>query len=745
MKLRTLRYNCRGLDLRTNPLTREEGTAQEADNVRSNSSKELVNREDFTALNVPRSTATVPLDPAVALPEGTEILKMVQYKEEWILICKVLVVPVSVASPNNYRNKLYRYDKDANTVEEIPLNTGNMVDDATFGVYANYITPFDGKVSTLIDNNNLYFCSVGNGFDSTTVLDQQYYAKPSIYKYDGASWSLAGVYAQPSTINKDGGSAAPGFSYIRRVPFVIDDSNNVIFGDYGTDYEALDAGVNVVVRHLAGGNEKYPSVSCRIDSNQALSGGGGTFAVDFGALGKPQIGNKLMYVRTNGTEQTVYQFEVTAVGGSTLTIGNQKKWEVTGWETNLDNFQLDGGLHLGSSLEAWYTSTEYSSGFIFFEMGVSSQEVSIATVQAGKPLASPFEPVDLPLTTNFEDFYDTGLFYGNFPEGIRSITNYQESIVACDDSFVYFSGAGLNFSIENNSAFDTFKVGEEARGSMTTVRGNETFLMASRERGVWYISGNILTGNYRPQEYKSTEIGCSSPQGVVDLAGSLFFPSPRGFYLAMQGAQMREMSDKIEPIFVEDYYSIDPDMAGVEALTDLWREYILMYVPSKADEDEGIILLYSYYHHEWFKYSELLPKGGMLIEDREIYICDGEDIYKETADLSASTFTCKYVSNFHTLGDAGVEKKFIEVRAFTIGAEVGNVVSVRSYNNWDLEEADTDEVEDIEGIHIKRKFNGNRLYSMAIALETDSGNKIKFNGYEFTYSADQVEMRGTNE
>ena len=755
MKSRTLKYNFRGLDVRTNHLSRGEGTAQDCDNVRLDSSRNLINREDQVALNVPRSTAASPIIPADALPENTVILKVVEFATEtgdWVLLCKVNILPISPTEPNNYRNKLYTYKLSDNTVHEMPGINSNTALDATYGVYNENLTPFDGKISVEISQNVLYWTATSNTFSSTTepnLIAME--AKPSVYKFDGYQWGRAGTVSLTGTATGED-PAIPPVIYTLVFPLNIDAQSNIIFGNFNSVRNVFDDGVKdlqLARRFSSTQTEKYQAFAMEVDGAQllGLSGTVNITEVD-GAI--PPIGAWVMYVNSavvgSDTVDFISKWQITDYAAGVVTLDNRHRWDSSGWflDDNPIDIALTDASFMGTSLAANYYSVSPDKDYKYIGLAVvyTSSHTPVPIIRDSTLSFKPQE--ELPLTVNFENCYDNQIFYGNFPDGCISLTQYQQSLVSCDDKFLYFSGVGLNFSIENNSPFDSFKVGSENLGNMTAVKGNETFLMASRERGTWYISGSLLTGNYRVQEYKSTEIGCSSPNAIIELSGSMMFPAPRGFYLAQQGAQMNELSDSIEPIFTEDYLGIDPDMSRVEAEIDLWREYIYFYVPSKNALESGIILAYSYYFNEWYKYSQLLPEGGIIVDkiSRFLYICDGTDIYEETSDLSNASFSCKWLSNFHTMGDAGVEKKFVEMRAFTIGAEVDNTVLIRSYRNWDYSEASTDEEEEIDGIHIRRKFNSNRSYSMSMGFETEVGNKILFNGYEFSFDADQIEMRG---
>ena len=51
------KFQFRGLDTRSNKLTRQEGTASDCRNVFLNSNRDLIKRPDFSALNVPRAAS----------------------------------------------------------------------------------------------------------------------------------------------------------------------------------------------------------------------------------------------------------------------------------------------------------------------------------------------------------------------------------------------------------------------------------------------------------------------------------------------------------------------------------------------------------------------------------------------------------------------------------------------------------------------------------------------------------------
>jgi hypothetical protein len=462
------------------------------------------------------------------------------------------------------------------------------------------------------------------------------------------------------------------------------------------------------------------------------------------------------------TNWKFYKFKVEDVDYVTneVTLGEFQLYnDETGFFEDSATLELEDGVGLnapfcGTYINAIYGSVDYNFGYKLRGYSIMGSNLDTPFNDTLRVL-SPTAPINasavfqifpelLFITENLEDMLDESTIKLPPPKS-KHFINYLGAIVMCDKDFVYFSDFSVGGNIETFTAFDNLPVGSSEYGPITGVFANETFLAVFRERETYYITGNLFTLNYRIQSYKSTRIGCSSPESIIPFKGSGIFVSEKGVFVCAQGGRIDEISDIIEPLFTDDILGLELDMFDAKTIIDFKKEIVVIDFSSKLDDSTSYQVVYSYYHDEWFIYEDIKSRGCFEFIDDKLYTSDGEFIYKEgTESILADAY---YRSNFDSVKIPSLMKKFLKVWVSTIGIKDGFSVNIKSYKNWDTVNAITDEVKDGDGetLDVVQNLTGGSMSrSVAIELYSSTGNIMIFDGYEYTYQGDASEIKHDN-
>lgn len=788
--MRKLNYICRGLDLRTNELYRKEGTASDCRNVLLDTNKRLIKRNDMDETVIPRGIDGETGDFLSKLPFSSRIISIIPFDDH-----KLLIVKGSNDALTQTINLYYKWDEDLNTVSRVP-SALHMAPETASGNHP-YREEYNlgGRIYYRNQENVLFFSgspikdnTLSDG--TVTQIDMDNNLSP-IMKYDGKMVSVAGM---DRVIGDSGDLVDSGTlvnqEYLKIVPFTFDNKNRWTFGNTSVHQTSVYGGVNIYLDFLFVDTYMSPSRS----SKQAYFRftGDHTFnSSDSAALRTiPAIFKNTATQRS--VEKGQYMFSI--VGNNSITtpvIGQPPTSVKLGWkiyrfkiedvdyvsnEVTLTDFELynsttglfETSLTLdlqddasqsnapfcGTYINAIYGSTDYTFGYElrgYSIMGSNSDSPYNDVLKILSPNIAPLAstsfkifPELLFITSKLEDMYDES-YLKLPPPKVKHFVNYLGAIVGCDGDYVYFSDFSVGGNIETFTPFDNIPVGSSEYGKITGVFANETFLAVFRQRETYYISGNLFTLNYRVQSYKSTRVGCSSPSSIIPFKGSGIFVSEKGVFVCAQGGRMEEISDIIDPIFQQDVLGLQLDNFDSKSIVDFKKELIIIDFVSKIDEDTSFQLVYSYYHQEWFIYSDIKSRGCFEHIDDLLYTSDGINVYKESTNSVLND--AYYISNFHSADYPSLDKKYLKLRVSTIGIDDSFELDIKTYRNWDKSQTHTDEAQsgEADSLDITQNLNqGTRSRSMAMELYSPSGNKMIIEGYEYTVQGVSTEVKHDN-
>lgn len=144
-----------------------------------------------------------------------------------------------------------------------------------------------------------------------------------------------------------------------------------------------------------------------------------------------------------------------------------------------------------------------------------------------------------PLSPNSNTGNDFG---GNWYTGFYCMTVYQDSMLLANDDLIWFSNTASAGNFEQLSALNFLKVGDTEFGRITSICGSSDFLIVCRERKVYYLNGNIATGNYRVQEISECEIGAWSNVATFLVKDTVIIITAIGVFQVSDGGRCTKIS-----------------------------------------------------------------------------------------------------------------------------------------------------------------------------------------------------------
>ena len=330
-----------------------------------------------------------------------------------------------------------------------------------------------------------------------------------------------------------------------------------------------------------------------------------------------------------------------------------------------------------------------------------------------------------PLSPNSNTGRDFG---GNWYTYFYCMTVYQDSLLLANDDLIWFSNTSSAGNFEQLSALNFLKVGDTEYGRITSICGTSDFLIVCRERKVYYVNGNIATGNYRVQEISECEIGAWSNVGTFLVKDTVIMITAIGVFQVSDGGRCTKISANCPKNFsFYDSMNVNEDVVfrlegtialpikptddaslgntGIEVAYDEYRD-LLVIMQRKPGNPCLVIHMKNGEFYEWEGiYNPLLPAsyGNCLTFIGGNYYVGGinntvnfitppivsSQILKEnkSMDLSYVAYSpIKLYTSWLTGGEPSLEKALLQLKMFGRFQSDGttNSINVAHYKDWDF-------------------------------------------------------------
>jgi hypothetical protein len=298
------------------------------------------------------------------------------------------------------------------------------------------------------------------------------------------------------------------------------------------------------------------------------------------------------------------------------------------------------------------------------------------------------------LAGNMGDIYDVTTVKSVFPwyNGLSpmSFTTYGELGLISYENEVYFSDTTLGGAFEMVNGLSFFVAGSGEEGNVQTVCGNSDFLVVSRQYRNYYLSGNIVTANYRVQEISNLQLGAYSNESSIAVEDKIILFTKQGIWAIYGGGRCTEVSEQVRGLFdnfsntvsfdEEEFFDIDayPTYAG-DDLDDSWVR--LRYDLNRGlltflieGDGSGTALVLNMNNGEFTTWNGLIQDGTPKLKDITFidgyyYVTnnDGTDVLlnvedKTTLLVSTEAYPMLLKTTWFTAGQPSLEKKILQMK-----------------------------------------------------------------------------------
>ncbi len=672
-------------------------------------------------------------------------------------------------------------DKDSSGLTALQLYKDNtFVPNHSFSLGDSALEGQDYDLSRSImsfrKNNTVYFLN-------------PYYGR--LFKYDGVEVSACGCQ-QPILSCSSYNSA--GTKYVRVIQHCIDFDNNEPTSEY-VQFPIPNAETVIAVRSDGGATNIIPNTNVLpnavitpqnntgspyfVGTASYSSGEYSITTTNTNILNDTQIGTYVIvrYYYTSSADSGLTEdsmaiaLKVKAINGSApqvvLDASDAKYLTVNReWKSGTAGTAALAALITYGSRNFFtvWTSTSANGNYVFRGSGPSFPESSTSytfnvdvTAPTTSNLGSYFA---FTISSNLGDWYDTqtrklspnAIYpYGDTP--LRGLTQYQDQLLMWADDLIWYSDPTLGGSFEQLNTSSFMRIGDTEFGQNMSVCGTQDFILVSRERKNYFITGTISTGNYRVQEIPEVEIGAWTNNGTINVKDSAILITAIGIYQVMGGGRCVNLGQKIPKNFSrynsaginEDVVfslignNVDDDTnadIGLSIAYDSYRELLVFMQKGPEFESNPCLVLHtkSGEFYEWegfatsgknataigFMFGELLvgqydPTAATL----------GAKILQEDPDLDLTypaTYPCQLFSTWLTAGEPSLEKELLQLKIFGYITANGTTASIKvvHFKDWDYSTRITDaQFFPISATTYsnKKRLNSDKVLSVSCGIE----------------------------
>jgi hypothetical protein len=251
------------------------------------------------------------------------------------------------------------------------------------------------------------------------------------------------------------------------------------------------------------------------------------------------------------------------------------------------------------------------------------------------------------------------------------------------DGAEYFPALTNNFIIESND-------GSKNSG----IRSLDNILYVFKKNSIAGITGDLALNQFQVDIVNKQGIGCAAHATLAEIENEVWFLSEFGIYsISQSGLQKR--SENIDPKFNQ------PNSFNFNRATAYYwidNEQYLIYLPQTATSSNNIyyasdseLYVYDTFRQAWTQWKNIDIGGGMADLNGEIYFQSKEidsgsnqlhflkrfhnsGLSQDYCDHEA-TINFVYKSNWETLGEPSLFKKFLRIKVHSLDASLNNFES----------------------------------------------------------------------
>lgn len=419
----------------------------------------------------------------------------------------------------------------------------------------------------------------------------------------------------------------------------------------------------------------------------------------------------------------------------------------TFWPSNANKteypLEMRTKLHVYDNLA---TSTTFTQSYVF----VIDNSAVLNSKTIGSSPNTDFFRATIPIVsfeyTYMEDIYNTSSSK-IMPPICKYLATYGDQIVyGSVQSYIGFDNKRVQYNnndliiysdiltgdcCENTSEFNRQKIGESYDGDITGVARCNDSVVVFKNNSTFTLDGVLSPGQYSVRKINTNGVGCTSHKSIVSTDEGLYYQAHNGIYFT-NGINVKRISYELDEFFGSSSYET------VRSARFKKKQKTLFYIPTKSK-----CVVVDYYYGQVYLWDGFTPSNG-LIEDKngDIYFSNGVSLYKFKEDSSETRFSdltntpinAYYATTYHHMGKPSLNKKFIQMRMFSLTQDVFTV-TVSIQKDWS----------DVDYKTFSKRFEAgdqtyNYVHDMVTALSARyvfKNNEVNENlvitGYEILY------------
>lgn len=562
-----------------------------------------------------------------------------------------------------------------------------------------------------------------------------YFSDPSgvnnIMKFDGYMWYRAGV---PKVSGFIGSTAGAGF-YTRVFSVFTDFQGNNIFSDYLQIENPYNSGQFTL--DSMNGTEYFskflnaPAAITINSGNLTLTCSSHNYIVNDYFLAFSTTGD-LVPLKVESITATTITFTAASVGAFSFLNPVYQNHKVT--------IPVSSNLNFGYSLaspplifpvdnSAATHLVPTSGSLVFAEGPVPMESLYDTTIVKSVPPKAKY----LAVYNNLVVTGNTAVVQGDLESS---------SSVLRDE--INWSDISVGGSVESFPPFNYEIIGETKEGGITGLFGSSDELTVFKQRQVYSLTGLLSLGNYRIRSMLTAGIGCLSHQSIIEANGACLFQGQRGIYIGGTGSTLIELSDKIEGIFTSGIY----DLTKTVIVNDVQKEKFYMFLSHISTPASSLVLVWDYYHKEWFKHTGINASGGLAImPDGSFYHSDGSETFQRSATYNDDgvAIDAFYATAWQDGGEPTLKKKCPSMTVINT-PNIPYTLTIRQQNNWT--ETDVGSIPNVVFPLVRdgdedRKLYAKKVKSMRLIFQNNTLNEgMLLEGYELEVTEIQARFKG---
>lgn len=241
---------------------------------------------------------------------------------------------------------------------------------------------------------------------------------------------------------------------------------------------------------------------------------------------------------------------------------------------------------------------------------------------------------------------------------------------------------------EGFSESNTFLSSGRSGGANSGIKSHDNYLYVFKPNSIDTVTGDLGTGQFQVDTLTDEGIGCLSNQSIVEAQGKIWFLGRRGIYsLDRQGLTLE--SSPLSPIFTLELQKI----RTLRSVGFYWinEEVIMFSLPEKVTSPlasettfnpESRVLAYHIQSRVWTIWNNIEMSGGVSQDGDEVWFSGSYENAAGGVTYTSSQFLrtlnridyadhvspikSEYKTNWETLGEPSVPKKFVRLKIFSL-------------------------------------------------------------------------------